>query len=189
MKYFIIILITILFILFIFNIQIRIYKHNNEKYNIDLTLTFFFKITIDVDEMFNKYLKNKTSIDILNDFKKTYIKIKQNQKPIIKSLKKIQINKIILILNIVPLDPITYSYVTFTNYQILNFIKRKIHELFKKVKKEDYIVTLVNNQYVDSINFDIVISLQLITLLNIIIRNLKLILNIRKENNYGTTSN
>ena len=61
--------------------------------------------------------------------------------------------------------------------------------LFKKVKKEDYIVTLVNNQYVDSINFDIVINLQLITLLNIIIRNLKLILNIRKENNYGTTSN
>lgn len=189
MKYFIIILITIILILLIFNIKIRVYKRNNEKYNIDLILTFLFKIRINVDELFNKYLNNKTQQDILKDIIKTIQKINQNKLLISRILNKITINKIILILNIVPLDPINYSYTTFINFQILNYIKRKIHELFKKVKKEDYIVTLINNENKEPITFDILFSFQLITLLNIIIRNLKLLLKLRKENKYGTTSN
>jgi len=194
MKYFIIILSVILLLLFLllFNIKVRIYKRNNEKYNIDLILIFFFKITIDIDEKFKNYLNNKKQIEIFKDIKTTISNIILNNNEIKQILSKIIIDKIILISQIVPSDPITYSYIQFINYQFLNYIKNLTTSLFKKIKKEDYQVILLDNniskKWYELITFDLVFSFKLITLIMIIIKHFKFFKKILKGNKYGTTS-
>lgn len=190
MKYFIIILIIILISIFLINIKLRIYKRNNEKYNIDLSFFFIIKITIDIDELYQKYMKDKKQLEIIKDLKNTINFINKNKYQIKQILKKITIDKIIIITQIVPSNPIIYSYVQFINYQLLNTIKKISHNYFKKVRKEDYQVTLlennINKKWNEPLTFDITLSTSLFTLLIIIIKHFNILM---KGKKYGTTSN
>lgn len=190
MKYLVILIIfSLMLFILLLKVKMRIYRNVNEKVNIDLIFTSLFKLTIDIDEKFNSFVSDKSSIEILNSIIKIYNKVNEAKKPINSLMKKIVIKKIIVIPMYVPNDPILYSYYMYLSYHTLNSLKLLVRSHFKKVIKEDYHVALIKRDYgskKEYLCFDIVLEMNFLKLLLMVIKDKTVWINLFKEQkNYG----